>query len=75
MSSQSSKINWFTKNKRAFYIILMILCTITCIVSIYLAFTQTYTGTKKFLIFIMPLLFAYYIYFYIKKLKELKSND
>lgn len=62
---------WFEKSKKPIYILLLVLCIIAFFCSIYLAFTQTYPGIRKFLIFVMPALFGYYIYAYIKKLKKL----
>lgn len=69
--TNKNSLKWFNQSKKPIYIVLLILCIIAFICSIYLAFTQSYPGVRKFLIFIMPILFGFYIYVYIKKIKSL----
>lgn len=67
------KMTWFIKRKKKIYQIMLVIFILAFIMSIIVLFTQRgqYGGTREILIYFMPVIFGFYIFTYIKRLKQL----
>jgi len=73
MSEKQMKIDWFTNNKKPIYMGFLIASIVALILSIILLINQFNhaQGLRKITMVPMPLVFAYFIYSYYTKIKQL----
>lgn len=72
-NTPKEEMQWYVKRKTKIYKFMLVLFIVAFLLSVLVLATQRgqYGGLREILIYFMPLIFGFYIFTYIKRIKQL----
>lgn len=72
-NTPKEEMQWYVKRKTKIYKFMLVLFIVAFLLSVIVLATQRgqYGGLREILIYFMPLIFGFYIFTYIKRIKQL----